>query len=65
MTLIQELMNQAQAGGLLQSEQIKRFTPSEIFRSLDMRNYLKFARRFRPWWPPSNLTWPWPWAPLA
>jgi uncharacterized protein HemY len=30
MTLIQELMNQAQVGGLLQSEQIKRFTPSEI-----------------------------------
>jgi hypothetical protein len=30
MTLIQELMNQAQAGGLLHSEQIKRFTPSEI-----------------------------------
>ena len=30
MTLIQELMNQAQVGGLLHSEQIKRFTPGEI-----------------------------------
>jgi uncharacterized protein HemY len=30
MTLMQELMNQAHAGGLLQSEQIKRFTPGEI-----------------------------------
>jgi len=30
MTLIQELMNQAAVGGLLQTEQIKRFTPGEI-----------------------------------
>jgi hypothetical protein len=30
MNLIQELMNQAQVGGLLQSEQIKRFSPTEI-----------------------------------
>ena len=30
MTLIQELMNQAQVGGLLQAENIKRFTPGEI-----------------------------------
>jgi hypothetical protein len=30
MTLIQELMSQAAIGGLLQSEQIKRFTPGEI-----------------------------------
>jgi len=30
MTLIQELMNQAAVGGLLQSEYIKRFSPGEI-----------------------------------
>ena len=30
MNLIQELMNQAQVGGLLQSEHIKRFSPTEI-----------------------------------
>jgi hypothetical protein len=30
MTLIQELMNQAQVGGFMQAEQIKRFTPGEI-----------------------------------
>jgi len=30
MNLIQELMNQAHVGGLLQPEQIKRFSPSEI-----------------------------------
>jgi len=30
MTLIQELMNQAQVGGLLQTEDIKRFSPGEI-----------------------------------
>ena len=30
MNLLQELMNQAHAGGLLQSEQIKRFSPGEI-----------------------------------
>jgi len=30
MTLIQELMNQAAVGGLLQSDYIKRFSPSEI-----------------------------------
>ena len=30
MNLIQELMNQAHTGGLLQSEHIKRFSPTEI-----------------------------------
>ena len=30
MNLIQELMNQAHVGGLLQSEHIKRFSPGEI-----------------------------------
>jgi uncharacterized protein HemY len=30
MTLIQELMNQAAVGGLLHTEHIKRFSPSEI-----------------------------------
>jgi uncharacterized protein HemY len=30
MSLIQELINQANVGGLLQAEQIKRFTPGEI-----------------------------------
>jgi hypothetical protein len=30
MNLIQELMNQAHAGGLLQAEHIKRFSPTEI-----------------------------------
>ena len=30
MNLIQELMNQAQTGGLLQAEHIKRFSPTEI-----------------------------------
>lgn len=30
MTLIQELMNQAAVGGLLQAEYIKRFSPAEI-----------------------------------
>ena len=30
MTLIQELMNQAAVGGLLQSDYIKRFSPGEI-----------------------------------
>jgi len=30
MSLIQELINQAHVGGLLQTEQIKRFTPGEI-----------------------------------
>lgn len=30
MSLIQELMNQAQVGGLLQTEDIKRFSPGEI-----------------------------------
>ena len=30
MTLIQELMNQAAVGGLLQTDYIKRFSPAEI-----------------------------------
>jgi hypothetical protein len=30
MNLIQELMNQAHTGGLLQTEHIKRFSPAEI-----------------------------------
>ena len=30
MSLIQELLNQAQVGGFLQTEHIKRFTPGEI-----------------------------------
>ena len=30
MNLIQELMNQAHTGGLLQTEHIKRFSPGEI-----------------------------------
>ena len=34
MTLIQELMNQAAVGGLLQAEHIKRFTPAEIRESI-------------------------------
>ena len=46
MSLIQELLNQAQVGGFLQTEHIKRFTPGEIreaIRSLVATEQLDLA----------------------